>query len=55
MKSEHGLPARSGATQMQISREHYELQCAYAWGSISFDQYKRKLVVLKRKGLVKRR
>lgn len=54
MKSEHGLPARSGATQMQISREHYELQCKYCWSGMSFAEYRRRLHELKRKGLVRR-
>ena len=48
-KSEHGLPARSGATQMQISRERYDLQCAYAWGLMGFEEYERKLKALKKR------
>lgn len=54
MKSEHGLSARSGATKMQISREHYELQCKYFYGDMSFTEYRRRLAELKRKGLVRR-
>jgi len=50
MKSDHGLPARSGATKMQISREEYDLKCAYAWGRMSFAEYSRRLKELKRQG-----
>jgi hypothetical protein len=54
-KSNCGLPARSGATQMQISRAHYDLNCAYGEGMMTFAEYRRKLLELKRKGLIKRR
>jgi hypothetical protein len=48
-KSEHGLPARSGATQMQISRAEYDLKWAYAEGRMSFDEYSRKLKALRKR------
>jgi hypothetical protein len=49
-KSDHGLPARSGATQMQISREHYELQWMLARKYITFEKYKKALEKLKKLG-----
>jgi len=54
-KSEHGLPARSEATQMQISREEYELNWDLTYGYITFKEFELRMRKLKQRGLVRRR
>lgn len=53
-KSDHGLPARSGATQRCITREEEELRWWYATQPMTFAEYTRRMKALKRKGLVRR-
>lgn len=55
MKSEHGLPARSGATKRCITREEEELRWRYADTNMTFLEYERQMNALRHKGLVKRR
>ena len=54
-KSEHGLPARSGATKMFITREEYNLNCSLAAKEITFEMYEKKFQELKKKNLIRRR
>ena len=54
-KSEHGLPARSGATKMFITREEYDLNSDRALGRITFEEWGKRFKELKKKNLIRRR
>jgi hypothetical protein len=54
-KSDCGLPAKSGATKMYITREEYDLNCARISGLITFDEYEKRFKKLKKRGLIRRR